>query len=163
MTTKKYWLGYRRLVYGLRGMGYHTCKYSFSVSMRCDHITKTQQLLSSCIAHFSQVYQQDLKDGVMHVPTRDHLWTNHEVRLEKDLQVVPGRHMQCLILQILVEREWKTIKKWAIQLICSQLVFAVQGVLVLFKIVNIRPKSRKNKKLESERSSEVHKMLGILK
>ncbi len=50
----------------------------------------------------------------MSVPTRDHLWTNHEVRLIKDLvttgeiifklnlvvgpEVVPGRHMQCLIL-----------------------------------------------------------------
>ncbi len=27
----------------------------------------------------------------MHVPTRDNLWTNQEVRPEKDQEVVPGR------------------------------------------------------------------------
>ncbi len=33
----------------------------------------------NCFSFFSQ---QDLKDGVMHVATKDYLWTNHEVRLE---------------------------------------------------------------------------------
>ena len=52
----------------------------------------------------------------MHVATRDHLWTNHEVRLENNQQqffqllivfksdlvvgpeVVYGKYMQCLII-----------------------------------------------------------------
>ncbi len=59
----------------------------------------------------------------MHVATRDHLWTNHEVRLENNPVVGPeavyDKYMQCLILKILIETEGETIKNWALQLLYS--------------------------------------------
>ena len=125
-----------------------------------------QQLYCPLFNLFSYVYQEDLKDGAMHVPILKSLcplflpelqhpyhlidatfyisMMNRSIgqlthRLLTPMTAFPKgkkvilcrwifnlcRFSCTLSLKILIEKELETIKKWAIQLLCSQLVFLV--------------------------------------